>query len=61
MLVLFDDIDKLCKELRFNLKTSTIITTEEKILQLSILRQMEKDRYSNKAKYKASSRNIRKE
>lgn len=59
MLVLFEQIEKRIKEMQFDIKNGNI-GEAEKQLQLSILRQLEKDLYTNKAKYKACSKRIQK-
>jgi hypothetical protein len=60
MLVLFDQIEKRIKEMNFDIKKSSNIGEAEKQLQLSILKQLEKDLYTNKAKYKACLKRIQK-
>ncbi len=59
MLVLFEQIEKRIKEMQFDIKNGNI-GEAEKQLQLSILRQLEKDLYTNKSKYKACSKRIQK-
>ena len=60
MLVLFDKVEKLYKEFKLDIDNNTNISTNEKLLQLKILKQLEKDLYTNKAKYKACSKRIQK-
>ena len=60
MLVLFEQIEKLYKWFKLDIDNNTNISTSEKQLQLSILRQLEKDLYTNKSKYKACSKRIQK-
>ncbi len=59
MLVLFEQIEKRIKEMNLDIKNGNI-GEAEKQLQLSILRQLEKDLYTNKSKYKACSKRIQK-
>ncbi len=60
MLVLFEQIEKLYKWFKLDIDNNTNISTNEKLLQLKILKQLEKDLYTNKAKYKACSKRIQK-
>ena len=59
MFVLFEQIEKRIKEMNLDLKHGNI-GEAEKQLQLSILRQLEKDIYTNKSKYKACLKRIQK-
>ena len=52
MLVLFEQIEKLYKWFKLDIDNNTNISTNEKLLQLKILKQLEKDLYT-KAKTKS--------